>query len=154
VAGAVAGLERVAVLAEPRLETCVAVIGALRAGVPIVPLNPRSGATGLAHIVADASPEALLLAPGTAVPEAFGGLPVVVVGLDGWNAPALAEMATPPPEAPALIVYTSGTTGPPKGAVLPRRAIASTSTRSPTPGTGPSATPSRSRCRCSTCTGS
>lgn len=28
------------------------------------------------------------------------------------------------PESPALIVYTSGTTGPPKGAVLPRRAIA------------------------------
>lgn len=30
------------------------------------------------------------------------------------------------PTAPALVVYTSGTTGPPKGAVIPRRAIAST----------------------------
>jgi malonyl-CoA/methylmalonyl-CoA synthetase len=30
----------------------------------------------------------------------------------------------PAADAPALIVYTSGTTGPPKGAVLPRRAIA------------------------------
>ena len=29
------------------------------------------------------------------------------------------------PTAPAIVVYTSGTTGPPKGAVLPRRAIAS-----------------------------
>lgn len=34
--------------------------------------------------------------------------------------------AEPDPESPALIVYTSGTTGPPKGAVLPRRAIATT----------------------------
>ena len=31
----------------------------------------------------------------------------------------------PADDVPALIVYTSGTTGPPKGAVLPRRAIAS-----------------------------
>jgi malonyl-CoA/methylmalonyl-CoA synthetase len=33
--------------------------------------------------------------------------------------------AEPDPETPALIVYTSGTTGPPNGAVLQRRAISS-----------------------------
>src|SRR3954454_24332237 len=31
----------------------------------------------------------------------------------------------PPPEAPAIGVCTSGTTAPPKGVVLPRRALAS-----------------------------
>ncbi|MGI8505968.1 MAG: acyl-CoA synthetase [Solirubrobacteraceae bacterium] len=127
VASDVTGAERVAVLAEPRPETCVAVIGALRAGVPLVPVNPKSGPRELGHIVGDARPEALLLAPGSDVPEALHGLRGLPIELDGEGAgapPTLAPAAASP-EAPALIVYTSGTTGPPKGAVLPRRAIAS-----------------------------
>lgn len=43
------GAERVAVWAEPALETCAA----LAAGVPLVPLNPRLGETELRHVLAD-----------------------------------------------------------------------------------------------------
>ena len=44
VAERVAGKERVAVFAESRLETCVAAVGALLAGVPFTPVNPKAGA--------------------------------------------------------------------------------------------------------------
>ncbi|GGU50705.1 acyl-CoA synthetase [Lentzea flava] len=118
-----AGLPRVAVWATPTIETCVAVVAALLAGVPAVPLNPKVGERELAHIVADSAPANVLAAPGVRLPDGLQSVPRREVTLDGRSDEPLPE---PDAEAPALIVYTSGTTGAPKGVVLPRRAIVST----------------------------
>jgi malonyl-CoA/methylmalonyl-CoA synthetase len=122
VAARVEGAERVAVWALPVPETCVGVIGALMAGVPVVPITPTAGERELDHIVSDSSPALLLSPPGAGLAEGLAALPRAEVELDAGGAELPPETGD---EAPAIVVYTSGTTGPPKGAVLPRRAIAS-----------------------------
>ncbi|MEU6131593.1 acyl-CoA synthetase [Saccharopolyspora sp. NPDC047091] len=119
VAERVGDARRVAVWATSELETAVAVLGALAAGAAVVPVNPKVGERELAHIARDSEPELLLAAPGFAVPAALSEVPLHEVDL----APGGQLPPEPDEERPALIVYTSGTTGPPKGVVLPRRAI-------------------------------
>jgi malonyl-CoA/methylmalonyl-CoA synthetase len=107
VAETVAGRSRVAVFADSRLETCVAAAGALEAGVPFTPINPKAGERELEHILSDSAPDLIL----------GRDVPVDLHASGAWP-------AEPEPDAPALIIYTSGTTGPPKGVVLQRAALA------------------------------
>ncbi|MFF5011928.1 acyl-CoA synthetase [Streptomyces sp. NPDC001165] len=122
-AARIRGADRVAVWATPELETAVAVTGALLAGVAAVPLNPKSGEKELAHIVHDSAPDLVLAAPGAELPAVLGEL--ARLDVDVSESGAVPEEQASDTD-PALVVYTSGTTGPPKGAVIPRRALAAT----------------------------
>jgi malonyl-CoA/methylmalonyl-CoA synthetase len=122
VAGDVGDAERVGVWALASLETCVGVLGALLAGVAVVPINPKAGELELGHILTDSDPAVILTAPGSELPAGLADRRRLDVDVDARGGDLPPE---PPDEAPAIIIYTSGTTGPPKGAVLPRRAIAS-----------------------------
>ncbi|MFD4372139.1 acyl-CoA synthetase [Streptomyces sp. NPDC058486] len=121
-AGRLGGVRRAALWAVPSARTMVGAVAGLLAGVPVVPLNPRSGERELAHILGDSAPDVVLAGPSDELPPAFDELPRIDVELDGAG-------SNPPPvdidpESTGLIVYTSGTTGPPKGVLLSRRALA------------------------------
>src|SRR3954469_5057947 len=109
VASAVPGRTRRAVFAESRLETCVAAIGALLAGVPFTPVNPKAGERELEHIVSDSAPALVLTASGVELPGALGAVERVDVDVDARGDGGFSSSGEPD-EAPAVVVYTSGTT--------------------------------------------
>ncbi len=120
-AGALRGTRRVALWAEPSIELCVGVVGALAAGVAVCPINPSSGTRELEHIVSDSAPDLVLARAGQELPPELASVPRLDVDRSarGRLGDDLGDEDT------ALVLYTSGTTGPPKGVMIPRRAIVS-----------------------------
>ena len=110
IAGRVAGADAVAVHADASLATVVAVVGCLHAGVPFVPLPPDAGPLERDHLLRDSAAAIVL--------GGQGGEPIDV------TARGDAATTEPPASATACVVYTSGTTGLPKGVVLSRAALA------------------------------
>ncbi|HYN21262.1 MAG TPA: long-chain fatty acid--CoA ligase [Thermoanaerobaculia bacterium] len=120
--------DRVAMLADNRPEIVEAFFAAPKSGVIFVPLGTRLTASEIAGILADARPSAFFYGAEHAekVQELRG-----LVDIEHWipidGLPAIAEAPWEPersdPEALWCLLYTSGTTGKPKGVMLPYRMI-------------------------------
>ena len=148
-AGMVAGY-RVMIAAGNSIEFVAAYLGALRAGMVVVPVNPRSATGELMRTIAD-SGSRMVIADGGTIPtvrEAVGGLNdalesvgmepaarprIVTVGTTlapgerGWDQLVATKGRQGPvrvdPETLAVLLYTSGTSGRPRAAMLSHRAL-------------------------------
>ncbi|MFN8103598.1 MAG: class I adenylate-forming enzyme family protein [Acidimicrobiia bacterium] len=123
------GAERVALLDVNSLAVPVALFASAWAGLPFAPLNYRLTGDELEKLLGRIAPSYLIAEPGRV--DALEGVPgTTVVASDAFleHARSGADVAPPwpmEPELTAVLLFTSGTTGEPKAAVLRHKHLVS-----------------------------
>ncbi len=111
--------DRVAILSANRAEYIAAYYGIMRAGLVAVPVNFKFPRETIHFIMRDAGAK-LAFCDAARAPDCPGDLPHVTFG-DGFDSfldPGPFDAIVPAADEPAMFLYTSGSTGAPKGVVL------------------------------------
>ncbi|MEV4514733.1 amino acid adenylation domain-containing protein [Dactylosporangium sp. NPDC049525] len=128
-AGCLSGLgvgpESVVGLCLPRgVDLVVAVLGVWKAGGAYLPVDPAYPVERVGFMLADAAPVCVVTVSGLLGGDTVGGVPVVELDDPGLGGDAGAALAVVGPGCAAYVMYTSGSTGIPKGVVVEQRSVA------------------------------
>jgi long-chain acyl-CoA synthetase len=115
--------DRVAIVSANRAEYLAAFLGAMRAGLVAVPVNIKLPPAGVEYIIRDSGARLALVDAERKEPWS-ADIPRICFDEDGEGtfaalfSPGEFHAVHPEPRQPAMFLYTSGSTGQPKGVVL------------------------------------
>jgi len=122
---------RVGVAMERSPWPVVAALAIWAAGGALVPIDPEYPADRQQHVVGDSRPQVLLVAGGVPAPLAGFSGPIldllaadVAAGSPSDPTGGLVDLPAPPPGALAYVMYTSGSSGRPKGVAVTHGSLA------------------------------
>src|SRR5262249_11945846 len=108
----------VALLCSRSAEAIVAILAVLKTGAAYLPIDPGLPAARIGFMVADAAPIAAITTTGLV--DRLDGCELPVIDVDDPRIPSYpcTGLPAPAPDDIAYLVYTSGTTGVPKGVAI------------------------------------
>lgn len=110
--------DRLAFCLANRLEVIDVWLAAMKLGAIVVPINVLYRGREIAHILGDAEPRAVITTADRAADFGLLAWDIEALGLAAAAAPLSRPVRRVDAASPAALVYTSGTTGAAKGAVL------------------------------------